>query len=73
MKKLQKLVTPEELAMTHPQLSHDEHTTQLDLAYKSLEEDYLKVLEKLACSPETWFIHNVYSSEYLCIILYAYF
>ncbi len=50
MKKLQKLVNPEELAMTHPQVSHDEHMTQLDQAYQSTEEDYFKVLEKLSCT-----------------------
>lgn len=53
MKRLQKLVDPIELAMTHPQISHAEHVLQLDQTYKMLEEDYLKILKKLASSPET--------------------
>ncbi len=43
---------PAELALTHPQLSHDDHLTQLHQAYKELEAEYIKVIEKLAAAPE---------------------
>ena len=54
MLKLQKLVNPLELAMTHPQMSHEERVTQLQQAYEQLEEEYTKVIDKLAGgSPES--------------------
>lgn len=48
LKKLQKLVNPLELAMTHPEVSHEDHVTQLHQAYEQLEGEYMKVIEKLA-------------------------
>ncbi len=52
LKKLRQVMDPAELALTHPQLSHDDHLTQLHQAYKELEAEYMKVIEKLAAAPE---------------------
>ena len=51
--KLQKVMDPVELALTHPPVSHDSHMTQLQDGYRQLEEDYLTVIEKLAAAPNT--------------------
>lgn len=53
MKKLEKVINPLELAMTHPQTSHEDHVIQLQQAYEQLEAEYMKVIEKLDTSPET--------------------
>lgn len=42
---------PVELALTHPQLSRDEHMANLQTSYKELETEYLNVIEKLAAVP----------------------
>ena len=47
------LVDPQELALTHPQVSCEDHMTELHEQYKEVEEEYLKVIEKLATSAET--------------------
>ncbi len=52
MKRLQKLVDPTELALTHPQTSPDDHVENLHRSYKEMEEEYMKIIEKLAASPE---------------------
>ena len=51
MKKLQKVVNPLELAMTHPQMSPEDHMTQLQQTYEQLEAQYNKVLQKLDTTP----------------------
>ena len=55
LNKLQKLVNPLELAMTHPQVSHEDHVTQLQQAYEQLEQEYSKVIQKLegSMTPES--------------------
>ena len=45
---------PQELALTHPQVSCEDHMTELHEQYKGVEEEYLKIIEKLAASAETW-------------------
>ncbi len=52
LRKLRKVMDPSELALTHPQMSHEEHVTQLHQAYKELEAEYRKVIEKLAATPD---------------------
>ena len=48
---LQRVVDPQGLALTHPQLSCDNHMTELHEQYKQVEEEHLiKVIEKLDAS-----------------------
>lgn len=53
LKRLKRFVDPIQLALTHPQLSHEEHVTELHKDYKALEEEYMKVVEKLSASVES--------------------
>ena len=41
-------MNPLELAMTHPQVSPEDHMSQLHQAYQQLEQEYSKVIDKLA-------------------------
>ena len=50
MQRLRGVVDPQELASTHPQVSVEDHMTELHELYKKVEGDYLKVIEKLAVS-----------------------
>ena len=53
LKRLHGVVDPQELALTHPQVSCEDHMTELHEQYKQVEDEYLKVIEKLAASAET--------------------
>ena len=53
LKRLHGVVDPQELALTHPQVSCEDHMTELHEQYKQVEDEYLKVIEKLATSAET--------------------
>ncbi len=55
MKRVQDFVDPTELALTHPQVSHEDHMTQLHQDYKALEGEYLNIIEKLA-SHNSWLV-----------------
>ena len=59
LRKLQQVMDPAELVLTHPPVSHDRHMTQLQDGYRQLEEEYLTVIEKLAAAPNTWDIHII--------------
>ena len=47
MKKLQKVLSPEEYNAAFVGQTHDERIERLDEAYKQLEEDYRKVVSRL--------------------------
>ena len=53
LQRLHGVVDPQELALTHPQVSCEDHMTELHEQYKGVEEEYLRLIEKLAASAET--------------------